>query len=70
MKAEIKDGNLFIQPESKTEEFAISKWFEMQEVEHCNGSITTKALFYDILKPKKSIKQRIQLWMLNNGFIK
>ena len=70
MKAEIKEGGLFIIPESNTEQFAIDKWFEMQEINKCLGEIKTKSLFSCIYRRKKTIKERFQLWMLNHNLIK
>lgn len=70
MKAEIENGNLYIIPESKTEDFAMDQWFKMQEINTCTGEVKTKKIFTRINKRKKSLKERIELWMLNNGLLK
>lgn len=71
MKAEIDNlGNLFLSPESKTEEYGISKWMELN-VNSCTGKpFTSFSIFTVITRKKPSLKQRIihklQLFYINH----
>jgi len=53
MKAEIEHGQLFLTPESSTEEYAFDQWSKVEGLNLCNNQITTKKIWCYVYKPKK-----------------
>jgi hypothetical protein len=67
MKAEIINEMLSIIPQSKTEEYAIDKWYEANLINPCNPTLNGRNFgIYPYRKYKRSLKNRILLWLHNN----
>lgn len=70
MRAEINNGILEIYPQCKTEDYALDKWY-IDNVNGCTLETNGKNMgFYPYKKYKRSIWNRIRLWLHNNRIFK
>jgi hypothetical protein len=67
MRAEIVTGFLEITPQSRTEEYAINKWYEENLKDRCNALLDGRNIaIYPYRKYKRSLRNRVLLWLHNN----
>lgn len=66
MKVEIINGILEIYPESKTEDYALQKWYD-DNVDNCTGQTNGKNIgFCSYRKYKRSLYNMFRLWLHNH----
>ena len=70
MKVEIINGILEIYPESKTEDYALDKWYD-ENVHKCTRQVDGKNIgFYPYKKYKRSIWNRFRLFLHNHRILR